>query len=126
MYKRAAYGPEEQWKRKGVDSKPVRKRQCHEDKLVMEILAGDELTAEHMTFATALLKQQFPNLGGLQSTLFLQKILFSPMLTDIDCIQIHPTGQFHWVTASAAVNDTINVDDSNFVYNSEWRVCSVK
>ena len=54
MYtKRAANGPEEE--RKGVNnSKAVPKRQCHGDKLVKEILAGDELTDEHITFATAL------------------------------------------------------------------------
>ena len=56
-----------------------------------------------MTLATALLKHQFPNLGGLQSTLVAQKNMFSPVLADIDCIQIHHTGQFHRVTSSAAV-----------------------
>ena len=114
---------QEEKKRKGVDnSEPVPKRQCHEDKLVKEILAGDELTDEHITFTTALLKWQFPNHGGLQSTLLAQKNFVSPVVADIDCIQIHHTRQFHWVISSAAVNDTMCMT-SNLVWHHFLQVC---
>ena len=114
MYIRLANGLEEERNRKGVDnSEPVPKRQCHEDKLLKEILAGDETTDEHTTFAialsTAISKPWWPavNTSCALSTLLAQKNLFSPVLADIDCIQIQHTGQFHWVTLSAAVNDTM-------------------
>lgn len=101
-------------KRKGEDNDKVPpKKQCVKDNLVKEILAGNELGDEHMTFATTLLQQQFPNLGGLQSTLLAQNNGFCPVIKGIDSIQIHHTGQFHWVT-STVFKDTISVYDSKY------------
>ncbi len=56
---------------KGKSRHAPRKQKINEQ-LAIEILAGAELTDQHMTFATTLLKQQFPELDGLQSTLLSQ------------------------------------------------------
>ncbi len=66
-----------------------------------------------MTFATTLLKQQYPELDGLQSTLLSQINAFRPMGSDRNSIQLHHTGQFHWVT-SASVSGKIYLYDSKF------------
>ncbi len=58
-------------KGKGKSRHAPRKQQINEQ-LAIEILAGAELTNQHMTFATTLLKQQFPELDGLQFTLLSQ------------------------------------------------------
>ena len=106
-------------KRKGKNISshaPDPKKKCLEDnvdKLVKEILAGDELSDDHMTYANKLLHQKFPDLDGLQSPLLSQNDGFCPVKSDCDSVQIHHTGQFHWVT-SALFNDTITLYDSKF------------
>ena len=66
-----------------------------------------------MTFTTTLLKQQFPELDGLQSTLLSQINAFRPVGSDRNSIQFHHTGQFHW-DMSASVNGKIHLYDSKF------------
>ena len=106
-------------KRKGKNISshaPDPKKKClgdNVDKLVKEILAGDELSDDHMTYANKLLHQKFPDLDGLQSPLLSQNDGFCPVKSDCDSVQIHHTGQFHWVT-SALFNDTITLYDSKF------------
>ncbi len=92
-------------------SRHARKQQINEQ-LAIEILAGAELTEQHMTFATTLLKQ-FPELDGLQSTLLSQINAIRPVGSDRNSIQLHHTGQFHWVT-SASVIGKIYLYDSKF------------
>ena len=65
------------------------------EQLAKEILAGAELTDQHMTFANTLLKQQYPELNGLQSTLLPQVNDFHPVGSGCNTIQLHHTGQFH-------------------------------
>ena len=102
-------------KRKGKNISshaPDPKKKCLEDnvdKLVKEILAGDELSDDHMTYANKLLQQPFPDLDGLQSRLLSQNDGFCPVKSYRDSVQIHYTGHFHWVT-SALLNDTITID----------------
>ncbi len=55
-------------------------------KLVEEILAEDELTDEHITFANALLRQQFPSIGGFQSILLSQNNGFHPVKSECNYI----------------------------------------
>ena len=65
-------------KGKGKSRRALRKQQINEQ-LAKEILAGAELTDQHMTFANTLLKQQYPELDGLQSTLLSQVNNFHPV-----------------------------------------------
>lgn len=99
--------------RKGEDErKPAPKKHCG-DNLVREIVAGDELGDEHISFATSLLQEQFPTLDGFQPAVLGQIDGFRPVRSDCDSIQIHHTGKFHWVTSSKSTN-CITVYDSKF------------
>ena len=69
------------------------------------------LNDEHVTFAQNLLQQQFPILNGLQTPLLSQNNGFCPV-TD-ESIQIHHTGQLHWVT-SCSIGGDIQLYDSRF------------
>ena len=124
--KRPAKGCEGKGKKRMREdnNNPPPKKQCVQDKLVQEILRGKELTDEHMSFASMLLEQQFPYLDGLQSTLLAQNNGFSPVRSDCDSIQIHHTGEFHWVT-SAASNGTIKVYDAKFSHFPQACKCSL-
>ncbi len=100
-------------KGKGKSRHAPRKQQINEQ-LAIEILTGAKLTDQHMTFATTLLKQQFPEVDGLQSTLLSQINAFRPVgRSDHNSIQLHHTGQFHWVM-SASVSGKIYLYDSKF------------
>ncbi len=53
---------------------PPPKKHCHNvdtklHQLIQEILCGNELSDDHMTIASKLLKKAFPSFGGMQSTL---------------------------------------------------------
>ena len=65
------------------------------------------LKDSHMTTANQLLKQQFPSIRGLQSTLLGQDISFQPM--DTPCTQILHVGGLHWVTVEACHDSLVKV-----------------
>ena len=54
-----------------------------------------------ITFANALLQQPFPSIGGFQSILLSQNNGFHPVKSECNSIQIHHTGQFHWLTSAS-------------------------
>ncbi len=94
---------------------PPLKKHCHNvdtklHQLIQEILCGNELSDDHMTIASKLLKSSF---GGMQSTLLAQTYAFSPVLSCEESVQIHHTGQFHWI-ASALLKGKVYVFDSSF------------
>ena len=99
-------------KGKGKSRRAPGKQQINEQ-LAKEILARTELTDQHMTFAYTLLKQQYPELDGLQSTLLSQVNNFHPVGSGCNSIQLHHTGQFHWVT-SVLISGKIHLYDSKF------------
>ena len=68
------------------------------------------LNDECICFAQKLL-QQFPILNGLQSPLLSQNNGFCPVTSE--SIQIHHTGQFHWVTLFN-IGGNIQLYDSRF------------
>jgi len=104
-------------KRKGTGNSrppdPKKRLDDDVDMLVKEILAGDELSDNHMTYANKILRQQFPDVDGLQATVLSQIGGFCPVKSDSDTVQIHHTGRSHWVT-STMLNDKITLYDSSF------------
>lgn len=106
-------------KRKYYDEcdQPPPKKHCNRvtktDQLVQEILCGKELTDEHMAIACELLKTRFPFIGGMQSPLLAQTNGFSSVCSYEESVQLHHTGQFHWVT-SALLKGKVYVFDSSF------------
>ena len=89
--------------------------------LVQDILCGNELSDDHMAIACKLLKKAFPSFGGMQSTLLAQTNGFSPVLSSEDSVQLHHTGQFHWV-ASALLKGKVYVFDSYKGISSSMKV----
>ena len=80
---------------------------------IRQIIEGEMLTDEHISFAQRLLLEQFPTLDGLQSPLLSQRNAFSPVTTE--SIQIHHTGTCHWVTSTSIGRDRkVCLYDSNF------------
>ena len=68
------------------------------DKLT--ILSGGRLNDKHINFAHQILKKQFPNLTGLQSTLLLSRSQQMPTTTTSPYLQIIHTNGNHWIVAS--------------------------
>ena len=66
------------------------------------------LNDRHINAAQQLLKEQFPNIDGLQDSL-LSQLSFNPSVNE--GIQIHHIGQYHWVTSTS-------MGGSLSVYNS--------
>ena len=77
-----------------------------------QIVKGYWLTDEHMHFAQELLKEQFPQIEGWQSTLLAQNNGFIPI--KMDAIQIHVVSESHWVTSSR-LGGTVTLYDSRRV-----------
>ena len=76
------------------------------------------LTSDHINAAQVLLHQQFPTLGGLQSTL-LDQTSSGFQATTVEAIQIHHTRTTdHWVVSST-IEQRIRVIDSLFDYLSD-------
>ena len=65
----------------------------------LRICSGKALTDAHMNAAQKLLSQQFPSIAGLQSSCLLQGNCFEKVTAQ--SIQIHNTGNFHWVTTTS-------------------------
>ena len=79
------------------------------------LMTGEMLSDIHINFAQSLLKRQFPNLRGFQSTLYQQKeaqCCNSEVWNDQLQI-VHSRGD-HWIAASSigCVNGGVNVYDS--------------
>ena len=72
---------------------------------IRQIIEGEMLTDEHISFAQQLLLEQFPTLDGLQSPLLSQRNAFSPVTTE--SIQIHHTGTCHWVTSTSIARGAV-------------------
>ena len=83
-----------------------------EDKRIIEI--GSKLTDKHINFANSLISRQFPNIGGLRSTLLQNRYYCFPLhsIQPIFCKE-----REHWIVASNASDhktSCIHVYDSLF------------
>ena len=83
------------------DHEPLAKRQRLSDPEIEELIMGAELSDRHINLAQKILKEQFPNLNGLNSTLLQlkQQKLTEDMVKNKLQI-IHCSERHHWVTAS--------------------------
>ena len=64
-----------------------------------ELRKGKWLTDEHMNLAQSLLKDQFPHIDGLQTTVLSEKDAF--VTQQHEALQIHFVAGNHWVTSSS-------------------------
>lgn len=89
-----------------------------EEDLVSGIMRGEMLSDLHVNFSQRLLKRQFPNLRGLQSTLYQQKSETEMSATVKDQLQIIHCHSNHWIAVSSVgcMNGDVNVYDS--IYSS--------
>ena len=81
------------------------------DKIILQ--RGDELSDKHILFAQKLIKEQYPLVGGLFSTLVQEKCYN----LNHDSVQIlHCLGRHHWIAASnvGCTENSVNVYDSLF------------
>ena len=74
------------------------------------ITNGERLTDIHITTASQLLQQQFPNVGGLYSPSLAYDLSFDPVNGSF--IQILHTGTNHWVTVEGVDDSLVRVYDS--------------
>ncbi len=75
------------------------------------ILAGEELNDQHINVAQGLLKQQFPEIGGLKLSLLQRKKQLN-VQDKKQCIQmIHCHGD-HWIVTSTLLSEEVKVYDS--------------
>ena len=83
------------------DHEPLAKRQRLSDPEIEELIMSAELSDRHINLAQKILKEQFPNLNGLNSTLLQlkQQKLTEDMVNNKLQI-IHCSERHHWVTAS--------------------------
>lgn len=79
-----------------------------------QLLNGRELTDMHIDGTHALLKQQHPEIGGLQSTLYQQSD--KPLLQPNNAIQVIHIVPQHWATISTmgCKENTVELYDSVF------------
>ena len=70
-----------------------------------------EFTDEYIHIAQQLLHKQFPTLDGLQPTVPSQNNGFCSVKSE--SIQVHHTGEFHWVT-SCSIGGEIAVHESKY------------
>lgn len=106
----------------GGDSKPLVKKQKLSDLEIENIVMGVELSDMQINLAQRVLKQQFPELNGLESTLYQNKQQFLSEDNVKNKLQIiHCEQRHHWIVASTAniaggTSDVVIVMDS--VFNS--------
>ena len=104
-----------------LDSKsPQKKRVKHVE--IEHIIMGEELSDTEINLAQQLLKTQFPNLNGLQSTLFQEKKMVLTEKSVRNKVQIiHCKSRHHWVVASTVYCNTgeVKVYDSLFTYSDK-------
>ena len=83
-----------------------------------KILAtGEKLTDQHMNFAQTLLQLQFPELNGLQSTLYQSRSL--ALNTNKHALQIIHCRGDHWIVATTIEYDFRNIRMFDSVYASQ-------
>lgn len=70
------------------------------------------LTDVHISNASQLLRQQFPQIQGLQSPVYGQALTFQK--AEAPFVQIVHTGGSHWSTIAGAPDSTVKVYDSLF------------
>ena len=76
------------------------------------VAKGDMLTDVHISNASQLLRQQFPQIQGLQSPVYGQALTFQK--AEAPFVQIVHTGGSHWSTIAGAPDSTVKVYDSLF------------
>ena len=88
-----------------------RRRLNLNDKIILQ--RGDELSDKHIQFAQKLIKEQFPFIGGLFSTLLQEKCY---NLHDGSDQIIHCLGRHHWIAVSSVGcnKNSVHVYDSLF------------
>ena len=81
------------------------------DKIILQ--RGDELSDKHIQYAQKLIKEQFPFIGGLFSTLLQEKCY---NLHDGSVQIIHCLSRHHWIAVSnvGCNKNSVNVYDSLF------------
>ena len=83
------------------------------------IVDGLELNDKHINYGLNLIRNQFPHLSGLQSTLLQQSHHISPCLTGRNALQIIYCRDSHWIVLSTVpVGGCSIAEESVFVYNS--------
>ena len=81
------------------------------------LVNGGELSDRIINAAYAVLKKQFPDIGGLQSTLLQQKNC--KLTNSVDAVQIiHLSGRNHWAVISTIGCDTKMVNYYDSIYNT--------
>ncbi|XP_019627159.1 PREDICTED: uncharacterized protein LOC109472030 [Branchiostoma belcheri] len=95
-----------------------------EDKAVL--LSDEVLTDKHIHAAQMLLRRQYPGLGGLQDTT-VGASSYGYTRVSGEGLQIHHTGQFHWVLSSS-IGGHVSVYNSipgriNALLESQLRQC---
>ncbi|KAJ1519007.1 hypothetical protein ONE63_011388 [Megalurothrips usitatus] len=74
--------------------------------LTMLEIDGGMLQDAHLNRASLMLRKQFPDIGSLHTTLYVQALesfgdlKYDPVSKDTDCIQFMYTGRKHWVTCT--------------------------
>ena len=99
---------------------PQKKRVKHVD--IEHIIMGEELNDTEINLAQQLLKTQFSNLNGLQSTLLQEKKMVLTENSVRNKVQIiHCKSRHHWVVASTVHCNTgeVKVCDSLFTYSDK-------
>ena len=99
-------------KKRGNSECAIKKHRMAEmsESSLQQISEEKPLNDEHICFGQKLL-QQFPIFNGLQSPLLSQNNGFCPVTSE--SVQIHHTGQFHWVTLFN-IGGNIQLYDSRF------------
>lgn len=85
--------------------------------LITSVLRGEKLSDKHMYLAQGILKNQFPDLKGSQSTLLQgRRQVVSIDATDCrNCLQVINSRENHWILASSVgCGNKVNIYDSVF------------
>ena len=100
-----------------ISCSPVKKRAKHFD--AEQIIMGEELTDLEINFAQQLLKEQFKDINGLQSTLLQERKVTLTKTTVKNILQIvFCKERKHWIVATTinCAHDEVKVYDSLFQY----------
>ena len=102
------------WKSNALQSTGMKRRRRTPSlnrKSILQVLDGDMLTDEHISFAQNFLQEQFTNLDGLQSSLLSQTNAFSSVIAE--GVQIYLTSSCNWFTFTS-IGCEVRVYDSMF------------
>ena len=103
------------------------------DKLYSAIRKGEKLDDNHISVASKLLHQQFPDFQGLSTPVLGQNLSFPPvnsmlLLAGYEYIQILHTGADHWVTVCVVSSYEVKIYDSLFhstTYATKKQIASI-